>query len=285
MSDARAADLDGLNLRPPLPQGAQAERVTRDAQYLQAQAAGSGASAEELARKLSNPVSSLISVPFQYNLGVNAGDSNHGWQHILNVQPVIPIELNQEWNLIVRTIVQVIYQDDVIDDGGSSQIGFGDTTQSFFLSPANSDPIWGVGPVIYWPSGTNDSLGQEQWGLGITGLVLKQHGPWTWGVLANHIWSVADHGGGDRPYISTTFLQPFLAHNNKHGFGVTIQAETSYDWNAEEWTVPVGLFASQVFKFGGQHMQANLGPRVWLEGPDGAPEWGVRFTLTFLFPR
>lgn len=239
-------------------------------------------SEEELAKKLSNPVSSLISVPFQSNFDFNLGEDD-GFRYTLNVQPVIPISLNSDWNLITRTIVPIIHQDDVIIDGDSTQFGLGDTTQSFFLSPKKSDPIWGVGPVFLWPTATNDSLGGEKWGAGLTGLVLKQEGPWTYGVLANHIWSYA--GDDDRPYISTSFVQPFLAHNTKTGFGLTLQAETTYDWNAEEWTVPIGLIASQVFKVGDQSMSLAAGPRYYADAPDGGADWGFRVVLTLIFPK
>lgn len=272
-----------LDLRPDSPAPITASEL-RTAKYLQTQAAADGADAGELAKKLSNPVASLISVPFQSNIDFGMGPGDDGWRYTMNIQPVVPISLNTEWNLIVRTIVPIVYQDDVVNDGGSDQFGLGDTTQSFFLSPAQSDPIWGIGPVVLWPTATNDSLGSEKWGAGLTGLVLKQHGPWTYGILANHIWSVADHGG-DRPYLSTTFLQPFLAYNAPSGFGVTIQTETTYDWNNEQWTVPIGLFVSQVLKIDKQPISINFGPRVYVEGPTGAPEWGLRFTVTFLFPK
>lgn len=250
--------------------------------FLFASGWASAQSEEELAKKLSNPVSSLISVPFQSNFDFNLGKDD-GFRYTMNVQPVIPISLNTDWNLITRTIVPIAYQDDVVIDGNSTQLGLGDTTQSFFLSPKNSDPVWGVGPVFLWPTATNDSLGSEKWGAGITGLVLKQQGPWTYGVLANHIWSYA--GDNDRPYISTSFVQPFLAHNTKSGFGLTLQAETTYDWNAEEWTIPIGLFASQVFKVGDQSMSLAAGPRYYADAPDDGADWGFRVVLTLIFPK
>ncbi|HVT89173.1 MAG TPA: hypothetical protein VHD56_10005 [Tepidisphaeraceae bacterium] len=269
-------DPDTLYLTPSTAAG------PSEAKYLAEKAAADNADAEELAKKLSNPVASLISVPFQSNFDFNM-NNGEGWRYTLNVQPVIPFALNDQWNLITRTIIPGIYQDDVVHDGGSTQWGMGDVTQSFFLSPRQSDPIWGVGPVFVWPTGTNDSLGSQKWSAGLTGLVLKQDGPWTYGVLANHVWSYA--GEDDRPYVSSTFIQPFLAYNTKSGFGVTLQAESSYDWHARQWTIPVGLLVSQVMKFGNQPISLNFGPRVYVEGPDGAPEWGLRLTITFLFPK
>ena len=93
-----------------------------------------------------------------------------------------------------------------------------------------------------------------------------------------------DDGDDDRASINRTFLQPFFAYNTKSGFGVTIQTESTYDWAADQWTIPIGIFASQVMKLGGQPVQLSAGPRYYAEGPSGAPDWGFRFTLTFLFP-
>jgi hypothetical protein len=140
----------------------------------------------------------------------------------MNVQPVVPFALSAHWNLIVRTIMPIIQQSDVVV-GQGSQFGLGDITQSFFCSPSGGSIIWAVGPVLY-PSATDPLIGAKKWGARPTALVLKQSSPWTYGMLANHIWSFADAGGGEgRPDLSNTFLQPFLAFNTKHGTTLTLK--------------------------------------------------------------
>jgi hypothetical protein len=244
---------------------------------------GESASAEELAKKLSNPIASLISLPFQSNFDFNAGQDNDKFKYTLNIQPVIPLPLSADWNLIARIIQPVIYQDELFP-GVGSKFGLGDMNPSFFFSP--KEPfhgwIWGAGPVFLLPTATDDALGTGKWGVGPTAVGLRQRGPWTYGLLANHLWSFAGEGG--RPDVNQTFLQPFLAHNSKGGFGVTLQAESSYNWEAEQWTVPIGLFASQVLKLGNQPLSLQFGPRVYVDGPSGGPEWGLRFNIVLMFP-
>jgi hypothetical protein len=153
-------------------------------------------SSEELAKKLSNPIASLISVPFQFNYDHGYGP-NHGNRETLNIQPVIPFSLNENWNVISRTILPVIWQNDIAGPSGS-QFGFGDITQSLFFSPAKPGPggiIWGVGPVFVLPTATDTLLGNGKWGAGPTFVVLKQDGPWTYGALGNHVWSFAGQEG------------------------------------------------------------------------------------------
>lgn len=238
----------------------------------------------ELAKKLSNPVADLISVPFQfnYNGGFYEGD---GDQHYLNIQPVIPISIGQNWNLISRTIVPIYSQDGVIP-GEGSQFGFGATTQSFFFSPkapTRAGLIWGVGPAFLIPTAT-DHIATNQWGAGITGVALVQRHGWTVGGLANHIWSLTgDSEDGD---ISATYLQPFVSFTTPKATSFTLNTESTYDWENEEWSVPINALVGQIVKIHGMPVQLSLGARYWAQSPDGGPDdWGGRFQMTFLFPK
>ena len=189
---------------------------------------------EDLAKKLANPVASLISVPIQANYDENIGLTEDGSVWRINIQPVIPITLNDDWNLISRTILPVIDQDDV-PVMGMGESGIGDIVQSVFFSPkepTSNGLIWGVGPVFLIPTASDDALGSEKWGIGPTGVALKQNGPWTYGGLVNHIESFA--GEDDRADISATFIQPFISYitKTKTTFGLNI--ESTYDWEGEQ---------------------------------------------------
>ena len=242
-------------------------------------------SSEELAKKLSNPIASLISIPFQYNYDQGYG-SQDGSHNLLNIQPVIPFSLNEDWNLISRTILPVTWQDDIAGPSGE-QFGLGDTTQSFFLSPAKPTEngiIWGVGPAFLLPTGTDELLGTGKWGAGPTGVALKQDGPWTFGILANHIWSFA--GQSDRADVSSTFLQPFISYTTHEAWTFSLNTESTYDWENEEWSVPINFQVSKIVKFGEQPVSFGLGARYWAQSPENGPDgWGIRAVVTFLFPK
>lgn len=242
-------------------------------------------SADELAKKLSNPVASLISVPFQYNFDYGYG-SEDGSKNTLNVQPVIPASISDDWNLITRVILPVVYQDDVFGDSGS-QFGLGDTTPTLFFSPKAPTAgglIWGMGPVFLLPTATDDLLGGEKWGIGPSVVMLKQTpAGLTYGVLANHIWSVA--GDDDRADISNTFLQPFVSKALGKGRTITLNTESSYNWEDSQWTVPLNLQYTVVKRWGKQLVSIGGGGRVFLETPDGGPDWGLRLIVTLLYPR
>ena len=242
------------------------------------------ASAEELAKKLSNPIASLISVPFQANFDQNIGADDKGEKWTTNIQPVVPFPIGENWNLISRTILPVINQTDVIP--GTSQSGVGDIVQSAFFSPqalTDSGWTWGVGPVILFPSGS-DKFTADSWGLGPTGVALKQAGPWTMGALANHIWSVSE--GAGRPNINATFLQPFLSYTTPKAVSFTVNSETTIDWENDQTNAPFNFVVAKMVKIGRQPVSFGVGARYYASSTDNGPEgWGARLMLVLLYPK
>lgn len=239
------------------------------------------AAAAELAKKLQNPVASLISVPIQNNWDFGIGSAN-AMKYTANIQPVIPFSLSEDWNLITRTILPVVYAES--PTGGSSKFGLGDINQSFFFSPKAPVGGWILagGPVMLWPSATDHALGGGKWGAGPTALVLQQERGWTYGLLANHIWSYA--GWSDHE-VSATFLQPFISFTTKKQTTFGLNTESTYNWSESQWSVPINASVSQLVKIGKQPVQVQLGGRYYAEGPSGGPDWGLRCGVTFLFPK
>lgn len=242
--------------------------------------------AAALAKKLANPVAALISVPFQFNYDDGYGADGEGGKFLLNIQPVIPISISEKWNLISRTILPVVDQHDLFP-GAGSQSGIGDVVQSAFFSPKEpsaSGWIWGVGPVFLLPTGSDDLLTADKWGAGPTGVVLKQEGRLTYGALANHLWSFA--GNRDRAEVNATFVQPFFSYGTPKAVTYTVQTEATYDWNADQWSIPLAAAVTKVTRFGKQLVSLGGGLKYWVESPANGPDGlGYRLILTFLFPK
>jgi hypothetical protein len=242
--------------------------------------------ADELAKQLSNPVASLISVPMQLNFDDGFGPDGDGSKFTLNIQPVIPVSISADWNMISRTIVPLISQDDVFASSGS-QSGLGDVLQSLFFSPKSptaSGWIWGVGPALMLRTASDDQLGTGKWSAGPTMVLLKQtKGGWTYGALANHLWSFA--GDEARADVNATFLQPFVSKGLGEGRTLSLNFESTYDWERRQWTAPVNLMFTKVEKLGTQLVSWGGGARYYLDAPEGGPEWGARFVFTLLYPR
>jgi hypothetical protein len=241
---------------------------------------------EDLAKQLANPIASLISLPLQLNYDEGIGADEDGERFVLNVQPVIPLSLNENWNLISRTIVPLVDQQDIFP-GAGSQSGFGDVVQSLFFSPVaptKSGLIWGIGPVFLLPTGSDDLLSADQWGGGPTLVGLKQNGPRTIGLLFNHIESFSN--GSERPDVSSSFFQPFISLTTPSATTYSINSEMTYDWEGEAWSIPLNVSVSKVQRWGSQLVSIGGGLRYWIESPDSGPEGlGARLILTFLFPK
>ena len=242
-------------------------------------------SAEELAKLAQNPVGNLISVPFQNNTNLNVGPDKRN-QNILNIQPVIPISVSDEWNIITRTIVPVISQPLPGDDRTN---GIGDTVFTAFLSPAKPGSfIWGAGPVVQLPTNSNSDLGNKNWGLGPSVVVLRleKGNPWVYGALANNIWSLSDSGTGGS--YNNGLIQPFVNYNFDGGFYITSAPIITANWKAESsqrWTVPVGGGVGKIFHLGKLPVNTSLQAYYNVVTPDNGPNWQIRAQVQFMFPK
>ena len=237
----------------------------------------------ELAKQLSNPIASLVSVPFQFNWEQNVGPSDLT-RFILNVQPVMPFSVNEDVNLIVRVIAPLISQPPLVADG-TAAFGIGDVTTSFFVSPTKAKRmIWGAGPVIVLPSTSEPTLGSGKWSAGPTIVALKQAGPWTVGALWNQVWSFS--GDATRADVSQMFLQPFVSYQATKTVTLTAQSETTANWEVDDgrWTVPINVLVGKLSTFGTFPASYQLGFGVFPVHPEIGPSWKIRAAIVILLP-
>ncbi len=239
--------------------------------------------AAELAKKLANPIASLISVPLQNNMDLGIGDLE-GSRYTLNFQPVIPLSLSEDLNLITRVIVPIVRQSNITGEG-QTQSGISDLVVSGFISPkATKNGItWGAGPVLLVPSG-DDALSSKKFGAGPTAVILRQVNGFTYGALINQVWSLA--GDSDRPDVSQMFFQPFLIFNWSTGAALGMNFEMTRNWEAEQTVLWWNPFINGLTSVGKQKVQLGIGPRFNLAAPEGGrADWGLRATVVLLFPK
>lgn len=241
--------------------------------------------AGELAKQSQNPVSSLISVPFENNATFNNGPED-AFVNILNIKPVVPMSLTENWNLINRAIVPVIYQEERFS-GEGDVFGLGDITYQGFLSPKKPGKfIWGVGPQLQMPTGM-DRLTSNQWALGPAAVGLVMPGKWVVGLLVSNVWNI---GGGydNAPDVNFFTAQYFINYNMKGGWYLSTGPVITANWkadNGDTWTVPFGGGFGRVFKIGKQNVNMKLAAYYSVEKPDNASDWNLQTQITFLFPK
>jgi hypothetical protein len=232
-----------------------------------------------------NPVADLISVPLQDNSNFDIGSANRT-QNILNIQPVIPTHLVEDWNLITRIIQPIVWQP-YPDQNSGGNYGFGDMNPTFFLSPAKPGKfIWGAGPALIFPTASDPSLGQGKWSIGPAFVGLVQPDPWTLGLLINNVWSYA--GDSNRASVNQMTLQYFVNYNLKDGWYLTSQPILTANWNASGgnvWTVPFGGGIGRIMKVGFQPINLSAQAYVSPIRPANSSTWGIRLQIAFLFPK
>jgi hypothetical protein len=244
------------------------------------------ASTSDLAKAAQNPIADMISVPFQNNFNFHVGPHEQ-LQDVLNIQPVIPITLDRDWNLITRWVTPVISQPPLTVTG-DREFGLGDINPSFFFSPKQPTHgiIWGIGPTFVFPTGTDKTLTQGKYSVGPTFVALTIQGPWVLGVLVNNVWSFA--GRSNRAPVNQMLLQPFVNYNLPGGWYLTSSPIITADWEADQgdrWTVPVGGGFGRVFKIDKQAINAQLAAYYNVARPTGAADWQVRAQVQLLFPK
>lgn len=243
---------------------------------------------DALRKAAQNPIASLISVPLQNNanFGIEPGGRT---QDVLNIQPVIPIGVSKDWNLVIRWITPIIWQPLPAPSSAPEvgKYGFGDMQPSFFFSPKNTRKlIWGAGPVFQLPTATDTYLGQGKLGIGPTFVGLTQPGPWTVGALVNNVWSVA--GSGGRPDVNQMTLQYFINYNLKRGWYLGSQPIITANWeatNGGRWIVPFGGGVGRVMRLGMQPVNLQLGFYGNAIHPVNASPWSMRAQFVLLFPK
>jgi len=245
---------------------------------------GQETSDDDLAKAAQNPLASMISLPFQNNTNFGIGPDDDT-QNILNIQPVWPFSLGEDWNFVTRTIIPVISQPGVAP-GTSRTNGIGDITLTGWVSPKETGKwIWGVGGALVLPTATDDALGNDRWSVGPSVVVLTMPGKWVIGSLVSNVWSVGGSGEQDVNFFS---WQYFINYNLDNGWYLTSAPIITANWEADSkntWTVPFGGGVGKIFRIGKQPLNAQVSAYYNVEKPDSGADWQLRLQLQMMFPK
>ena len=238
----------------------------------------------EIAKMIQNPVGDLISLPILFNANFGYGPNN-GTQAMINFQPVVPLHLSEDWNLITRTILPVVFNPDMAPFPSNS--GLAPTSFTAFLSPSRDQDgwLWGAGPVIQAPTSTSPALGSSVWGMGPSAVLVYSGGPWVAGALVNNIWSFGGSDGPSGTSYSTFLGNPFVTYNFDDGWYVFSSPNITANWKAErqKWTVPIGGGAGTVFRIGNQPVDMSVSAYYNVVRPENGPDWQLSTQITLAF--
>ncbi len=239
-----------------------------------------------------NPVGNITIFPFQNNFNYGYGPYTR-LQYNLNVQPVFPIMLSQNWTLVARTIIPVVNQPSSSPPtvcaspyGCPSTFGLSDVQEQLFFGPKTKPDklIWAAGPIFQFPSATPNTLGSAKWAAGPTFVALLMPGKWVIGALTSQLWSFA--GPASRSNISSFLLQPFVNYNLKDGWALTTGPIITANWvsTQNKWAVPVGGGVAKTFKDGVQLMQISVQYYTWVTRPLSSPQTDLKMNWSLLWP-
>ncbi|MFI4938309.1 MAG: transporter [Candidatus Berkiellales bacterium] len=240
---------------------------------------------EELARNAVNPFGKMIKIPFQYNYSRDIGKT-HGNKTYIKFEPVVPVSLNENWNLISHSKIHFIDERNV-NHHHSHQSGISDFKQHLLLSPNKISPEgfnWGLGPVFSIPTASYHTLGTQKWSIGPSSGLYWRDDHWTIGSLFYHLWSIA--GSEERIYINKTYLKPRITYSTYQGWNFSTASDAVYNWRSDEWAAPVNFDISKLLCIGEQYITIGGGIRYWLVTTDRSPHgYAYRFAIAFLFPQ
>lgn len=235
-----------------------------------------------LAKASQNPVANMVSLPVQYNF-ITAGGLGENTERIINVQPVIPLPIGEDWLIVSRTVVPFVSVPvfDAIKSHGIGDI----QEQAYFTSSKPGKLTWAVGPIFSFPTASAIALRTGQWGLGPTAVALVMPGPWVIGALANNIWRIG--GAAHREVLNTFTLQPFINYNLPRAWAISTAPLITSNWSApsgERWTVPVGIGVSKITHIVEQPLNLLIQYYHNLDHPSRAGSEQIRLEVVALWP-
>ena len=235
---------------------------------------------QALAKAVHNPFEDFVKVPIESDTGFQLGRSHKAGDEV-NIEPLLPFSLNADWDLFARPSLTVAYS-----PTPQEQSGLEDTQLSFFLSPAkNSTWVWGAGPIFQFPTASSSELGSGRWSAGPTAALVYSEGPWLNAILTDQLMSFA--GNRKRGSVNQTYIEPMISYNFESGWYADVDPQMTFDWTADAanaWTIPMGADVGKAFNLGSQSLSLQVGAYDLLKRPDGAPQWILRVSITFLFP-